>query len=473
MRKVGFLFLCVMSFMGSIMAQKSNVGDAKWSFGGGLLAADLFSPKPGIDYGFKNPLQFGPRVSVWKNFNSSVSLGLDLSSLISKKENDASLPATNQYIVNPALGVIYKLNNGYIMKETTPVAPYLFAQVMGSYIGKAPYNTEKSWGVGLPLGAGINWRLTDDLAFQTSAGYTFGLTEDFEDHIFYTAGVMVDLERQDKKVAEVVQEVIQPIDSDGDGVLDLDDACPNVPGVAAFNGCPDSDADGIQDSEDECPLVAGLASFNGCPDSDGDGISDAKDACPSVKGVAKFGGCPDPDSDGDGIVDSKDKCPTVSGSFEGQGCPFSDRDKDGTEDAKDKCPDLAGPASNKGCPEMKEEEKKKLEFAARNIQFETGKSVLKPASYKVLDEIASILKAYPYYNTTIDGHTDSSGDPVKNQALFEARSKAAYDYLVSKGISASRMKSAGYGATKPIADNKTAEGRAQNRRTEFNLYIPN
>lgn len=60
MRKVGFLFLCVMSFMGSIMAQKSNVGDAKWSFGGGLLAADLFSPKPGIDYGFKNPLQFGP-----------------------------------------------------------------------------------------------------------------------------------------------------------------------------------------------------------------------------------------------------------------------------------------------------------------------------------------------------------------------------------------------------------------------------
>ncbi len=65
------------------------------------------------------------------------------------------------------------------MKETTPVAPYLFAQVMGSYIGKAPYNTEKSWGVGLPLGAGINWRLTDDLAFQTSAGYTFGLTEDF------------------------------------------------------------------------------------------------------------------------------------------------------------------------------------------------------------------------------------------------------------------------------------------------------
>ena len=76
MRKVGFLFLCVMSFMGSIMAQKSNVGDAKWSFGGGLLAADLFSPKPGIDYGFKNPLQFGPRVSVWKNFNSSVSFSV-------------------------------------------------------------------------------------------------------------------------------------------------------------------------------------------------------------------------------------------------------------------------------------------------------------------------------------------------------------------------------------------------------------
>lgn len=472
MRKIGFLILCAMGFMSSTIAQKSNVGDAKWSFGGGLHAADFYSPKPGIDYGFKNPLQFGPRVSVWKNFNSSVSLGLDLSSLIRKKEGDASLPATNQYIVNPALGIIYKLNNGYILKETTPVAPYLFAQVMGSYIAKAPYYTEKNWGLAIPMGAGINWRLTDDLALQTSAGYAFGLSEDFEDHIFYSVGVMADLERQDKKIPQVEEKVIQPVDSDGDGVIDLDDACPLVAGLASFNGCPDTDGDGIQDSEDDCPLVAGIASFNGCPDTDGDGVADNKDACPNVKGVAEFGGCPNPDSDGDGIVDSKDKCPTIPGTFEGQGCPFSDRDKDGVEDGKDKCPDIAGPASNQGCPEMKEEEKKRLEFAARNIMFETGKSILKPTSYKVLDEVASILKNYPYYHTTIDGHTDSVGDPVKNQALSEARSKAAFDYLVTKGLDANRMKSAGFGATKPIADNKTAEGRAQNRRTEFNLFIP-
>lgn len=472
MRKVGLLILCVMSFMSSIFAQKSNVGDAKWSFGGGIHAIDLYSPKDGIDYGFKNPLFYGPRISVWKNFNSSVSLGLDLSTAFGKKELDASLPAVNKYVINPALGVIYKLNNGYIMKETTPVAPYLFAQVMGSYIENGPFYTEKKWGAGIPLGAGINWRLTDDLALQTQAGYTFGITDNFEDHIFYSAGVVADLERREKVEEMPVVEVVQPIDTDGDGIADIDDDCPTVAGVEQFNGCPDTDGDGIADSKDDCPEVAGLAQFNGCPDTDGDGVADIKDACPKVKGIAKFGGCPDPDSDGDGIVDAKDKCPTVAGTFAGEGCPFSDRDKDGVEDSKDKCPDVAGSATNQGCPEMKEEDKKKIEFAVRNIQFETSKATLKAGSPKILDEVASILKAYPYYNVSIEGHTDDVGDAAKNQALSEARAKTAMDYLISKGIDAKRLKSAGYGETKPKADNKTAEGRAENRRVEFNLYIP-
>ncbi|HNM32291.1 MAG TPA: OmpA family protein, partial [Chitinophagales bacterium] len=178
---------------------------------------------------------------------------------------------------------------------------------------------------------------------------------------------------------------------------------------------------------------------------------------------------PDPDRDGDGIINEKDKCPDVPGTFAAQGCP--DRDGDGVPDSEDKCPDVAGPASNKGCPEVKEEAKKRLAFAARAIQFETGKATIKTTSYKILDEVASILKEYPYYDVNVEGNTDNVGKPELNLKLSKERAAAAVAYLVSKGIAPARLISEGYGDTRPIGDNKTAAGRAQNRRVEFKLLF--
>lgn len=84
-------------------------------------------------------------------------------------------------------------------------------------------------------------------------------------------------------------------DTDGDGVYDKDDACPEVAGLKQFNGCPDTDSDGITDASDKCPTVAGTAEFQGCADTDGDGVADPDDACPSVAGLKQFQGCPDTD----------------------------------------------------------------------------------------------------------------------------------------------------------------------------------
>jgi hypothetical protein len=136
-------------------------------------------------------------------------------------------------------------------------------------------------------------------------------------------------------------------DSDADGVLDRDDACPTQFGVAAQSGCPDADGDGFRDSVDACPTVAGVASANGCPDTDGDGIQNSADACPSVAGVASANGCPD--SDGDGIQNSADACPTVAGQASANGCP--DSDGDGIQNSADACPNERGVASANGCPD--------------------------------------------------------------------------------------------------------------------------
>jgi outer membrane protein OmpA-like peptidoglycan-associated protein len=175
------------------------------------------------------------------------------------------------------------------------------------------------------------------------------------------------------------------------------------------------------------------------------------------------------DADHDGIGDSDDKCPDIPGMSSSQGCP--DRDGDGVEDAADKCPDVAGQVPNKGCPEVKEGVKKRLAFAARNIQFDTGKQTLKNNSYEILDEVASILNEYPYYTVNIDGYCDRLEAGSNGFGLSKWRANSAAEYLKSKGVSSDRLVITAYGDNKPIADEYTSSGRAQNRRVEFNLLF--
>jgi len=256
-------------------------------------------------------------------------------------------------------------------------------------------------------------------------------------------------------------------DTDGDGIYDKDDECPTEPGLPQFNGCPDTDGDGIPDKDDACPNEAGLAEFQGCPDTDGDGIPDKDDACPEVAGLKEFQGCPD--TDGDGVPDNLDKCPNEKGPKENQGCPWPDRDGDGVPDKDDKCPDQAGPASNQGCPEVSEEVVKQLNEFAKAIYFDTGKSTIKLNSEQTLSAIKRIMDEYPTAKFMVEGHTDSTGRLETNMRLSNERAAAVKDWLIANGVSASRLSSEGFGPNNPVADNKTAAGRAQNRRTEIKV----
>ncbi|WP_299121536.1 OmpA family protein [uncultured Winogradskyella sp.] len=258
-------------------------------------------------------------------------------------------------------------------------------------------------------------------------------------------------------------------DTDGDGIYDQDDACPEEAGLEIFNGCPDSDNDGIQDSKDDCPNTAGLAEFNGCPDADGDGVVDKDDKCPAVAGSKALMGCPD--ADGDGIADGDDNCPNESGPAANNGCPWPDTDGDGILDKDDKCPNEAGTAANNGCPEVKptEEVMETLNSYARTILFDTGKASFKKETNQVLEAMTAIFKEYPRADFAIEGYTDSVGSKSSNQALSERRANAVRDYLIANGISADRLTASGYGEDNPIANNKTRAGRKENRRVEVKL----
>ncbi len=269
-------------------------------------------------------------------------------------------------------------------------------------------------------------------------------------------------------------------DSDGDGVPDCKDHCPATPTGATVDarGCPhDSDGDGVYDGIDRCPDTPKGVQVDqyGCPlDSDGDGVPDYLDKCPNTpKGVkVDAKGCP-LDSDGDGVPDYLDKCPdTPKGvKVDGKGCPL-DSDGDGVPDYLDKCPNT--PKGVKvdatGCPieQPKPPPPPPKTLVLGDVFFDTAKSTLKPEGMAELDKVAASLKEWPDVRIEIAGYTDSVGGDKYNKKLSEDRAKAVRDYLVSKGLAAARFEVNGYGKTKPVADNKTAEGRAKNRRVELN-----
>jgi outer membrane protein OmpA-like peptidoglycan-associated protein len=309
------------------------------------------------------------------------------------------------------------------------------------------------------IGAGtVNATVGTDVWFSENVGltYQFAYKHAFEDylssHFQHTLGLSIKF---------------GGTDTDGDGIYDKDDACPEVAGLEAFNGCPDTDGDGIEDSKDDCPNEAGLAEFNGCPDADGDGVPDKDDKCPTVAGLKALNGCPD--ADGDGVADADDKCPDVAGPAANQGCPWPDRDGDGVIDKDDLCPDVVGTVANNGCPEVTEAVKKALNAYAKTILFDTGKASIKSQSAEVLQNIIGILKEYPHAKFNIEGHTDSVGSESLNQKLSESRANSVKDYLVKGGVDAGRLSAAGYGESKPLDTNKTRAGRANNRRVEINL----
>lgn len=260
-------------------------------------------------------------------------------------------------------------------------------------------------------------------------------------------------------------------DTDNDGVQDSEDSCIYMAGIKAFFGCPDTDEDSIPDYLDECPEVAGQIAQNGCPDTDGDGIRDAIDQCPQVAGLDSLQGCPYIDTDKDGLQDKYDRCPQMAGPIENLGCPFIDTDKDSVLDKDDLCPMTPGPVSNNGCPEIAVAEQEVLNTAFNNLEFETGKSIIKSSSFTSLDELAKLLAKKPDFKLLIEGHTDNVGNDNSNMSLSQNRALAVQKFLVDKGISTSRITSKWYGETKPIAPNDTELGRQKNRRVEMKVVF--
>jgi outer membrane protein OmpA-like peptidoglycan-associated protein len=374
------------------------------------------------------------------------------------------------------------------LAPSSAINPYIFGGYASHKIEVAG-QAEKSY-EGPNFGGGLKMHFSPRWAFRVEAR---DMVWDYEDaeknqainpapdgmqhNLEYTGGIMWSLGG-----------TTTVVDTDGDGIGDKKDECPNTPAgcVVDAKGCPvDTDGDGVCDGVDTCPATPSGVKVDekGCPmDSDGDGVPDGPDQCASTPAgcTVDANGCP-VDSDRDGVCDGLDQCAnTPSGArVDEKGCP-TDTDGDGVFDGIDMCPNTPAGArvDATGCPieisVMEQELLDKGMITARNIYFDTGKATLKPESEQTLRELCTILQQWPTLKIEVGGHTDSQGGDAFNQKLSEERAGSVREWGRANcpGLVQDNFSSAGYGEKNPVASNGTAKGRAQNRRVEFKVLNP-
>ncbi len=322
-------------------------------------------------------------------------------------------------------------------------APYIIAGI--GYLGQSVNGGGDENRPSATLGAGFKWRIGQS-RFSIRNEYRARLA--YEQDLNYTdfvATLGVEYAFGDRRRDPGRPDL--PQDTDGDGVLDMWDECPDTPRGVAVNarGCEikeidrDSDNDRVPDSRDKCPNTPiGIAvDPDGCSlDSDLDGVPTAIDRCPgSIAGglVDQFG-CDD-DTDGDRVRNMADRCPNSRwrAEVDPYGCEIRDV------------------------------------ISLPGVNFQSGSDLLLAGAENLIRDIASTLNENDYLQIEVAGHTDSQGSDENNRGLSDRRAKTVYDFLIMYGVDEERLSFRGYGESQPIADNQTADGRATNRRVELRV----
>jgi len=456
-------FFCVAFFCSQLNAQRETQG-----FTLGL--------SPMVEYSFPNSSAdihytlLSPALKMepsWR-FAPDFSLELPLRGLwqMNLSSGMPEIQPENWFALDADLRLKYHLSNRYLISEFSRVKPYIGggAAVSHAFVPE-DFALFPATRIHAPVFGGVDWNLNRQWAIFAEAGHHFGLNG----HAAFTS-VSAGVKYTIRKRTAAQRPPVVYADRDGDGVPDHVDACPDIPGLPEFDGCPDTDGDGIPDHLDDCPLEPGPAYNAGCPDpyavdSDGDGVPDIVDACPDEPGPWRFDGCPD--SDGDGVPDHLDKCPDVPGLKHLDGCP--DTDGDGIPDHLDMCPTQPGPPENHGCPVLDADWQKIAELAGVPVLFKTGGNTLEENYKKQLIDLATLLKKQQNFTLQIEGHTDSTGDALNNRVLSERRANAVRDFLIEQKLDPAKLYVRGMGAFHPAETNDTQQGRQKNRRVEIRV----
>ncbi|PIB31909.1 hypothetical protein BFP78_08560 [Gaetbulibacter sp. 5U11] len=390
-----------------------------WSFETGFAAIDVYPVGEDFPQGeyldeflnLNDHWNYGVYVGITRNFNNNLSLSAK--GTFSEISKWGDLGAADESVLVDNLkyyGLDAMINYAFGKGKLQP-----FLAVGGGYtwIEEGPYNTSYAAngsdlvGAGTVNGAvGLKYSINDDFGLNLQTTYKHAFKDYLPKHFAHSLGIVYKLGNGTEK---------EEVNNDTDG-------------------------DGVPNEYDVCPEVAGVASLGGCPDTDGDGVADKDDLCPEVKGSIEFGGCPD--TDGDGFPDNKDNCPDVKGTD--NGCPLVVKEVE----------PVVNPI----------EGERKVYFAYDSAELDLNAKI-------ILDQLTSNMTKDATYNVSIVGHADNKGGVNYNYNLSVKRAQAIKAYLVAKGLASDTITTTGVGETQPASSNTTAAGRAENRRGVLTIKI--
>ena len=319
------------------------------------------------------------------------------------------------------------------------------------------------WMGNLWISAHLGFHLFDGPQFGIDAavGYEFSIIDPLQLGVFARGTLLIE---GDNAGVDAILTVginasfelggqVDALDRDGDGLSDEREL--NQHETDPRN--PDSDGDflgdGLEVRTGTNPLVAdsdGDGAMDGVEDANRNGVADSNEADPR-----------NPDTDAGGVQDGYE----LENGLNPRDPADDDADNDGVLAHLDQCPDTAAGAEvdERGCVVIRER------LVLRGVNFETGSAEILPSSEGMLQIALGALRDNPDIRVEIGGHTDNVGGRGPNQVLSRSRAQSVRDWLVEHGIDSSRMTTRGYGMSNPVATNDTDEGRAENRRIEFNV----
>ncbi|RKD88217.1 OmpA family protein [Mangrovibacterium diazotrophicum] len=415
------LLLFIVSLL--VLSASAQTSDRKWAAGVGS----------GI-YGAlgESSLGYMPEFYISRYFNPSLDFYISQNFGLANNKIESNLDVSLTTIA-----VRYKFYNGIILPESSVLKPYVFAgpgYISDNNVNKINFN----------LGLGAKYPIKRNISLYAQVGYVNGAKVNEHIETWSDDNVVVDrlvpTYRDNLWKATVGIEITigGSKDSDGDGVPDKKDKCPNTPRDVFVdeNGCPiDTDNDGVIDHLDECPTEPGPSSTSGCPDADGDGIPDKDDACPDVKGKKEFNGCPDPNA--------------------------KKEDEKKTE-----------PSQMTAAEAVKSGNMRVLDIKVRPVYFVVDQSYLTDYTKNKIANLVDMLLKNPAYLVRLWGYTDDLASADYNQKLSEKRAESVMRFMTSMGFDRSRIVSTnGLGEENPVAPNNTEQNRRLNRRVEFEIFV--
>lgn len=313
---------------------------------------------------------------------------------------------------------------------------------------KTPYyNSTFFGGAGFDIKIGGKFNAFAETSLQIAKPYSYNT-----DYLQYAVGISY-LPKNKKK------------DIDGDGVLNEDDKCPEIPGLKEFFGCLDTDGDGVADNEDDCPEIPGSKELKGCLDTDGDGVLDNEDDCPKEEGSIENNGCPWPDTDGDGVADKDDKCPDEAGDLDNQGCLSAIEEEDENEIESNETA-----INNEEIPINEETTISKLNRVGKNILFPANSyKLLGRQALDAVEEVKRTLDSNSNIKIIIEGYASTDGGKEYGIELSQKRAEAVMRKLIEMGVDETRIEVKSYGDSNIVGDESTIRGRGLNRRVEFKI----